>query len=238
MKYTPAFILTSIQTLVVLSNQAHQLKHRYLQQQTFPNNETNFDCTILAENYSQCVCSQVPVPLSSTINALEWVAVAVLLILSACFSGLNVGLLSLDLSGLEIVANGSDLQASKFAKALIPIRRQHNWLLCTLLLGNVAVNSLISILLADKTSGVLGFIISTAAIVLGAEIFPQAIATRHPLVVGYYTRFLVMFFMAVLYVIARPLAFLLDKLLGTPIGTVYAREEFVHLVEMQRKAGA
>ena len=45
-------------------------------------------------------------------------------------------------------------------------------------------------------------------------------------------------YLAVLYVIARPLAFLLDKLLGTPIGTVYAREEFVHLVEMQRKAGA
>lgn len=187
---------------------------------------------------TNCTCTAVPDKKSLGQEIGEWIAILVLLFLSACFSGLNLGLLSLDLSGLEIVANGSDETNSRYARAIIPVRKHHNWLLTTLLLGNVMVNSLISILLADKTSGVIGFVVSTAAIVLLGEVFPQAISSRHPLYVGYHSLYLVYVFMALLYVIARPLSLLLDKMLGAPIGTIYAHEEFAHLVEMHRAAGA
>jgi metal transporter CNNM len=61
---------------------------------------------------------------------------------------------------------------AQFAKRILPVRRRGNHLLCTLLLGNVAVNSLLSILMADITSGLMGFFISTAAIVIFGEIAP------------------------------------------------------------------
>lgn len=56
---------------------------------------------------------------------------------------------------------------------IIPVRANGNLLLCTLLLGNVAVNALLSIVLANLTSGVVGFILSTAIITLFGEIIPQ-----------------------------------------------------------------
>ena len=45
---------------------------------------------------------------------------------------------------------------SKNASKIYPIRKHGNLLLCTLLLGNVAVNTLLPILLADITNGAPG----------------------------------------------------------------------------------
>jgi metal transporter CNNM len=113
----------------------------------------------------------------------------VLLALSGLFSGLGLGLMSLDLIGLEIVvAAGTDEHATakekrqgESARKIIPIREKGNLLLTTLLMGNVAVNSLTSIMMADMTSGLAGFLVSTALIVIFGEIVPQAICTKHAL---------------------------------------------------------
>lgn len=92
---------------------------------------------------------------------LKVAVVALLLLLSATFSGLGLGLMSLDLMELEIVvAAGADEHASvqerrdsASARRIIPLRQQGNLLLTTLLLGNVSVNSLTSILMAELTTG-------------------------------------------------------------------------------------
>jgi hypothetical protein len=122
-------------------------------------------------------------------GALEVCVLVVLLALSGLFSGLGLGLMSLDLIGLEIVvAAGTDEHATakekrqgESARKIIPIREKGNLLLTTLLMGNVAVNSLTSIMMADMTSGLAGFLVSTALIVIFGEIVPQAICTKHAL---------------------------------------------------------
>ena len=48
----------------------------------------------------------------------------------------------------------------------MPVRANGNLLLCTLLLGNVAVNAMLSIIMADKAGGTAGFLISTFVIVI------------------------------------------------------------------------
>lgn len=83
-----------------------------------------------------------------------------LLILSALFSGLTLGLLSLDMVSLKVLESAGDPKEKRYASKILPLRKHGNLLLCTLLLGNTLVNNGLSILLADLTSGILGLVIS------------------------------------------------------------------------------
>jgi metal transporter CNNM len=84
----------------------------------------------------------------------------VLLCLSALFSGLTLGILSLDIVSLKVIESAGDPKEREYAKQILPLRRRGNLLLCTLLLGNTLVNNAVSILLADLTSGIVGLIAS------------------------------------------------------------------------------
>lgn len=168
----------------------------------------------------------------------QYFLIVILLIFSALFSGLTLGLMSLDLSGLEIVmANADDPGLARAAKAIYPVRKNGNLLLCTLLLGNVGVNSLLSILMADLTSGLVGFLASTFSIVILGEIIPQAVCSRFPLQVGEKTVPLVRVFILLLCVIAYPMAFILNKIMGHEIGTTYSASEMAKLIEMHVQTG-
>jgi hypothetical protein len=97
-------------------------------------------------------------------NTPLWFQIALmvfLIIMSAFFSGLTLGLMGLDKTGLEIVMEGDDVRYREYAKRIYPLRKRGNLLLCTLLLGNVCVNSLLSILTADKFGGTIGLLSST-----------------------------------------------------------------------------
>lgn len=164
------------------------------------------------------------------------IVVIVLVSCSGLFSGLTLGLMSLDLTGLEIVIAGGTPQERAYAETIKPVRKDGNLLLCTLLLGNVAVNAALSIVLADIAGGLVGFLASTIIITLMGEIFPQAACSRHALMVGAKTVWLVRFFMLILFPLTWPLARVLDKILGKEIGTLYSKNEFKKLVEMHRNA--
>lgn len=100
---------------------------------------------------------------------------------------------------------------------------QGNLLLCTLLLGNVTVNSLLAITMARVTNGLVGFLASTALILLLGEILPQAICSRHGLAIGAHTIWIVKAFILLFYPVAWPISKLLDKMLGREMGMVYSR---------------
>lgn len=167
----------------------------------------------------------------------SFVIVGVLICMSGLFSGLTLGLLGLDLNGLEIVEGGDDEKNREMARKIIPIRKNGNLLLCTLLLGNVAVNAMLSILLADLTSGLLGFILSTILIVLFGEIMPQASCSRYPLQIGSRTVPLVKMIMLFLLPVTYPLAYLLDYVLGDELGTIYSNTELIKLMRIHEREG-
>ena len=155
-----------------------------------------------------------------------------LILLSALFSGLTLGLMSLDPVGLEIIAEGGEDGEREYAKKIIPIRKHGNLLLCTLLLGNTTANSLISILLASVTTGVIGLVASTLSIVILGEIAPQALCARHGLYVGAKTIWITKFFIIVFFVLAYPISLVLDRILGVDIGSFHSHEELKHLVRV------
>ena len=163
---------------------------------------------------------------------LHVILIIVLLVLSGLFSGLNLGLMSLDPTELIIVQNSGSESEKKFAKSIAPVRKRGNFLLCTLLLGNVLVNSTATILLDSLGGGIVAVVVSTVAIVIFGEIVPQAICSRHGLAVGAKTIYITKAFMILTAPIAYPLSKLLDVILGDELGQVYNREKLAELIKL------
>lgn len=159
------------------------------------------------------------------------IVLVILLCLSGTFSGLNLGLMALDPQQLKILIEAGDPDEKKYAKKVLPCRMQGNFLLCTLLLGNVLVNNTLTIFLDDLTSGTVAIVGATAGIVVFGEIIPQAICSRHGLMIGYRTLPLTYLFMLVTGVLSYPLGKLLDIVLGDEVGMSYNRERFLGLIK-------
>ena len=173
-----------------------------------------------------------------TLDALRWTAAILLILLSALFAGLTLGMLSLDKIELEVVQAGEDKKLAACATKIIPVRRNGNLLLCTFLIGNTACNSLSSILMADLEGGLVGFIVSTVAILFFAEIIPQAICSRYALQIGAQVIWVVKFFLVLFYPIAKPVSLILDWTLGEEIGTIHTRQELSKLLQIHVSEGA
>ena len=156
-----------------------------------------------------------------------------LLLLSGLFSGLTLGLMSLDIRQLELAIAGGDRVKKRQAEKILPLRQNGNLLLCTLLLGNTLVNSGIAILTASFTGGVIGGVVSTASILIFGEIIPQSVCSRYGLAAGAKTVDIVRVVQLCLLPIAYPLSKVLDHALGAELGTIYSRTELKELFAMQ-----
>ncbi len=155
-----------------------------------------------------------------------YIIIVLLIFLSGIFSGLTLGFFTLNLGELERKAKLGDNRAEK----VLEVRRNGNLLLCTLLLGNVAVNSCLAIFLGTIASGVMAAFISTGLIVIFGEILPQAIFSRYALTVGYYAVELVQLFRFILYPVTAPLALILDKILGKELNTIWSKREIREII--------
>lgn len=162
--------------------------------------------------------------------------IVILLFLSGLFSGLNLGLMSLDTTELKIVMAVGTETEQRYARAIMPLRKRGNMLLCTVLLGNVIVNSSLTILLDGVLgSGLFAVLGAAFSIVVIGEIFPQALCTRHALWVGAHTIWLMRFFMLLTLPVSYPVSLLLDWLLGEEIGAVYQRKQLIKLIQLTKE---
>ncbi|CAF3806195.1 unnamed protein product [Rotaria magnacalcarata] len=154
-----------------------------------------------------------------------------LLSLSGLFSGLNLGLMSLTPHDLAVIQEAGTPNDRKYAKRIYPVRKRGNFLLCTILLGNVLVNSTTTILLDSLISGILAVAGATFAIVIFGEIIPQAICSRHGLKIGSKTILLTRIFMIITAPIAFPISKVLDLILGEEVGSTYTRDQMSALLK-------
>lgn len=107
--------------------------------------------------------------------------------------------------------------------------------MCTILLGNVSVNSGLSILMGNLTSGVVGLLVSTAIITVFGEIGPQAVCSRYALIIGAHTTWIMYFFMFLTFPISFPISAILDKILGEEVGNVLSKNQMLRMFEMLEK---
>lgn len=157
---------------------------------------------------------------------MEYLISLVLVLLSGLFSGLTLGLLSLDTQSLKRRAKHGDADAAK----IYPIRKKGNLLLATLLLGNVAVNTTLSIFLGTIVSGVVAGVVATTLIVLFGEIIPQAVISRYALWFGAKTVWFTKLAIIVFYPFTYPIARTLDYFLGSELPTTYSHKELMDII--------
>lgn len=157
---------------------------------------------------------------------MDYLITLALITLSALFSGLTLGILSLDSQTLKRKAKGGDLRA----QAVYPIRKKGNLLLTTLLLGNVVVNTTLSIFLGSLASGIVAVCVATVLIFLFGEIIPQAVISRHALWFGAKAAPFVKITIWIFYPVAAPISWMLDKMLGQEIPNIYSHHELMQIV--------
>ncbi len=158
---------------------------------------------------------------------INYAIILVFLALSALFSGLTLGLMGLDAYELQRKVKLGNRAAAR----IYPLRKKGNQLLCTLLIGNVAVNSALAVFLGSITQGVIAGLVATALIVIFGEIIPQSLFSRYALKLGSRAVPLIYFFHIILFPLTWPLAKILDKILGGELPTIYSKKELQLLLE-------
>lgn len=141
--------------------------------------------------------------------------------------------MSLDLTELTILKKIGSTKEKSYAKKIYPLRAKGNLLLCSILLGNVLVNTVSTLILGNYLDGLFAAIGSTMFIVIFGEIIPQAVCSRYGLQVGAITRYVMYGIMGAVFVIAYPMSKILNLVLGKEIRTVYTRDK---IREVMRRA--
>ena len=161
-------------------------------------------------------------------EALTWIGIAVCIVHSATFSGLNLAVFGVTRLRLEVEADAGNVAAQR----VLALRRDSNYLLTTILWGNVAYNTLLAILSNSVMAGVVAFLFSTILITFIGEIIPQAYFSRNALRMASLLTPVLRFYQIVLFLVAKPTAKILDWWLGEE-GINYFRER--HLREMIKR---
>lgn len=153
-------------------------------------------------------------------DVLIWVGIAFCLTQSAIFSGLNLAFFSLGRLQLEVEAK----RGSESAVKILKLREDSNFLLATILWGNVSINVMLTLLSDMVMAGVAAFMFSTIAITYIGEIIPQAYFSRNALKVAAFLTPVIKFYQLILFPVAKITSLVLDGWLGRE-GITYFREQ-------------
>ena len=154
-----------------------------------------------------------------SLNFLVWTGIIFCISQSAMFSGLNLALLGISRLRLEVEAQSNNQAAIK----ILALRKDVNFLLTTVLWGNVGINVLLTLLSNSVMTGLTAFLFSTVLITFAGEIAPQAYFSRHAMQMGAILAPVLRFYQWLLYPVAKPSALVLDRWLGKE-GISYFKE--------------
>lgn len=146
------------------------------------------------------------------LSVFDVLLVAVLIFLSAVCSGLNIAIMSLDISELRRKAKLSNKSALK----VLPLRENAHLTLAGILLSNVAFASGAAVVLGDNFNGFIAVAISSLLLVVFAELLPQAFFARQALNICAALAPLMRFMVFITYPVSKSLQLALDRIFGKP----------------------
>jgi metal transporter CNNM len=144
------------------------------------------------------------------ITYLKWAGIVFCITQSAMFSGLNLAFFSISKLRLEIDAR----HGSKAAAKVLKMRADSNFLLATILWGNVGINVLLTLFSNSLMSGLIAFLFSTIVITFLGEIIPQAYFSRNALKMASILSPVLRIYQFLLFPITKSTSLVLDAWLG------------------------
>ncbi|QCD84227.1 DUF21 domain-containing protein At2g14520 [Vigna unguiculata] len=158
--------------------------------------------------------------------------IVLLVLFAGLMSGLTLGLMSLSLVDLEVLAKSGTPQDRKHAAKILPVVKNQHLLLCTLLICNAAAMEALPIFLDSLVTAWGAILISVTLILLFGEIIPQSVCSRYGLAIGAAVAPFVRVLVCVCFPVAFPISKLLDFLLGHRHEALFRRAELKTLVNL------
>jgi metal transporter CNNM len=161
-------------------------------------------------------------------GVITWVGILFCISQAGMFSGLNLAFFSVGRLRLEV----ESARGSPDAKKVLALRKDANFLLTTILWGNVSVNVLLALISGSVLSGVAAFLFSTVLITLLGEILPQAVFSRYAVRSASFFAPVLQIYQVLLYPVAKPAALILDRWLGPEAISFFQEKDFHHLIQV------
>mmetsp|Transcript_15280 Transcript_15280/g.28758 ORF Transcript_15280/g.28758 Transcript_15280/m.28758 type:complete len:488 (-) Transcript_15280:124-1587(-) len=150
------------------------------------------------------------------------------------YTGLTMGLMSIEKTKLEIIQMTGSSRDSEAAKTIIPLLNNHHLLLVTLLLFNAVANEAMPVFLEKLVPPYMAVILSVSLVLIFGEIIPSALFTgKNQILLAAQLSSFVYFLLYVLYPVTFPISKVLDYIFGHPDDNSFSRNELEALVILQ-----
>ena len=146
--------------------------------------------------------------------------------LAAIFSGLNISLMSLQVSDLTRKAR----LGNPDARRVLPLRKNAYLSLASILFANVAVVSASTLVLESAFNGLIAAVATTILMVIFGELLPQAVFVRSALRFCAFFSPMIYLVTILTYPLSKPLAILLNRIIGHHDGGLHTRAELGMLI--------
>ncbi|KAK9070465.1 hypothetical protein SSX86_010867 [Deinandra increscens subsp. villosa] len=163
---------------------------------------------------------------------LQVLIIVFLVLFAGLMSGLTLGLMSLSLVDLEVIAKSGTPTDRAYAEKILPVVTRQHLLLCTLLICNAAAMEALPVFLDTLVTAWGAILISVTLILLFGEIIPQSVCTRYGLAIGASVAPFVRLLLWLCFPVAYPISKLLDYLLGKEHVALFRRAELKTLVNL------
>ena len=164
--------------------------------------------------------------IASNSNLLLWLGIGFCITQSAIFSGLNLAFFSVPRLRLEIEAGNNNQAAIK----VLRLRQDSNFLLATILWGNVGINVLLTLLSNSVMAGLSAFLFSTILITFLGEIIPQAYFSRHALKMASRLAPVLIFYQYLLFPVTKLSALMLNWMVGQESIHYFKEQSLANLI--------
>lgn len=158
------------------------------------------------------------------------VIIITVLMLGAILTGLNLGLMSLNIHDLKHKADSGDLDAQR----VYPVRKNGNFILTCLLLATTVCNVFLSIFMDSKIGGIATIAIVTILLTIFVELIPQAFFLRNSLRLSSKFIFIAKISQIIFFPIAKLLDIILDRMLGDELPEIRSKNELTKIVMDQQ----